>query len=58
MLMAIERLRTVSQLCRRGEPLDDENSPKDEFEKTAVKQLKAGKPWYDNVIVLPIDARF
>lgn len=30
-----------------GEPLDDENSPQDDFEKQAIGQLKAGKAWHE-----------
>lgn len=33
-----------------GEPIDDENTAKDDFEKAAVKQLKAGKSWHEEVI--------
>ena len=40
----------VRLLDASGDPLDDENSPRDAFEKAAVKQLKAGQPWYDNVV--------
>ncbi len=40
----------VRLLDATGEPLEDKNSPQDDFEKTAVKQLKAGKAWYDQVI--------
>jgi len=33
-----------------GEPLEDKNTAKDEFEKMAVKELKAGKGWYEEVV--------
>jgi hypothetical protein len=33
-----------------GDPIEEKNSPKDGFEKTAVKQLKSGKPYYETVI--------
>ncbi len=40
----------VRLLDATGEPYDDDNSPKDAFEKQAVKQLKAGKSYVDEVI--------
>ena len=33
-----------------GEPLNDENSPKDVFEKTSIKKLLAGKTWVEEVV--------
>lgn len=33
-----------------GEPYDEKNSPRDKFDKEAVKQLKAGKSYYEQVI--------
>lgn len=33
-----------------GEPYDDDNSPKDAFEKKAVSQLKSGKSYYEQII--------
>ena len=33
-----------------GEPIEDKNSPRDEFEKTAVAKLKAGDAYYDRVV--------
>lgn len=33
-----------------GEPLEDKNVAKDDFEKAAVAALKGGKPYYDQVI--------
>lgn len=32
-----------------GEPLNDENKPQDEFERTAIKQMLAGKQYYEQV---------
>jgi hypothetical protein len=40
----------VRLLDATGEPYDDDNSPKDDFEIQAVKDLKAGKPYVDQVI--------
>ncbi|MCH8043091.1 MAG: DUF3365 domain-containing protein [Planctomycetes bacterium] len=40
----------VRLLDATGDPIEDKNSPKDDFEKTAVKKLKAGAPYYDTVI--------
>ncbi|RMD82324.1 MAG: DUF3365 domain-containing protein [Candidatus Dadabacteria bacterium] len=39
----------VRLLDATGEPYDDDNVAKDRFEKEAVKQLKAGKSWYEQV---------
>ncbi|MFV0445525.1 MAG: DUF3365 domain-containing protein [Planctomycetaceae bacterium] len=33
-----------------GEPYDDDNAPKDDFEKAAIKALKAGKPGYEKIV--------
>ncbi|GAB4144841.1 MAG: hypothetical protein Tsb009_16690 [Planctomycetaceae bacterium] len=33
-----------------GDPIEEKNSPKDGFEKTAVKQLKSGKGYYETVV--------
>ena len=33
-----------------GEPIMDVNSPADDFEKEAIKQLLAGKPGYEQII--------
>ena len=33
-----------------GDPIEAKNSPKDEFEKKAVEQLKAGESWYEQVV--------
>ncbi len=32
-----------------GEPYDDKNVAKDDFEKEAVKQLQAGKDYFEQV---------
>jgi hypothetical protein len=32
-----------------GEPYDEANSPRDEFEKDAIAQLKAGKPYVEKI---------
>ena len=40
----------VRLLDATGEPYNDENVPIDEFEIRAVEHLKAGKPYYDEVI--------
>lgn len=40
----------VRLLDATGEPYDDDNSPKDDFEKRAVKELKEGKDYLDVVI--------
>ena len=39
----------VRLLDATGTPYDDENLPKDAFEKEAIKQLKAGKPTYEQL---------
>lgn len=38
-----------------GQPIQEENSPADSFEKEAIKQLKAGQAYYDQVV--EIDGR-
>jgi hypothetical protein len=40
----------VRLLDATGEPYDDDNTAQDAFEKEAVKQLKAGKPYYEQVV--------
>lgn len=40
----------VRLLDASGEPIDDENTAKDEFEKAAVKELKAGNSWHEEVV--------
>lgn len=39
----------VRLLDATGEPYDADNTPKDDFEKTAVKKLKAGDSWYEEI---------
>ena len=40
----------VRLLDATGEPYDPDNSPRDEFEKAAIKALKEGKPFYEQVV--------
>jgi len=40
----------VRLLDASGEAIDDDNLAKDDFEKAAVKELKAGKTWYEQEI--------
>jgi len=40
----------VRLLDASGEAIEDKNYPKDDFEKKAVKMLKAGKPYFDEVV--------
>ncbi len=40
----------VRILDATGEPYGEENVAKDDFEKAAVKEMKAGKAWYDQVV--------
>jgi hypothetical protein len=40
----------VRLLDATGQPYDDANSPRDDFEKAAVKSLKEGKPYYEQVV--------
>jgi hypothetical protein len=37
----------VRLLDATGEPYNDENRPRDEFEKKAIAALKSGKDWYE-----------
>jgi len=32
-----------------GEPIDEDNLAQDDFERTAIEKLKAGKPYYDRI---------
>ena len=41
----------VRLLDATGDPLEKNNSPKDGFEKAAVKQLKSGKAYYERVVL-------
>jgi len=40
----------VRLLDATGKPIDDENSPRDAFEKKAVEQLKAGQSYYEEIV--------
>ena len=40
----------VRLLDASGEPIDDENVAKDDFEKSAIKKLKAGESYVDEVV--------
>ena len=40
----------VRLLDAAGEPIEDKNSPQDEFEKNAVAALKSGKGYYEQVV--------
>jgi hypothetical protein len=40
----------VRLLDATGEPYDDDNTPRDDFEKDAVKKLKAGEKYVDVVV--------
>jgi hypothetical protein len=40
----------VRLLDATGEPYDDENSPREGFETKAVKNLKAGKDYYEQIV--------
>ncbi|HUG91169.1 MAG TPA: DUF3365 domain-containing protein [Planctomycetaceae bacterium] len=40
----------VRLLDATGEPYDDENVARDEFEREGIRQLKAGQPYYEQVV--------
>ncbi len=40
----------VRLLDATGQPYDDDNAPRDDFEKAAIAALKAGKPTYEQVV--------
>ena len=40
----------VRLLDATGQPYDDDNAPKDDFERTAVKKLKQGEAWYEEIV--------
>ena len=40
----------VRLLDATGQPYDDDNTPREGFEKKAVDSLKGGEAWYDEVI--------
>ena len=33
-----------------GDPIEAKNSPRDDFERAAVKQLKSGETWYEQIV--------
>src|SRR5262245_2308062 len=41
----------VRLLDATGQPYNEKNLPRDEFEKAAIAALKAGKPTYEQVVV-------
>ncbi len=41
----------VRLLDATGEPMEEANSPRDEFEKNAIAALKGGKNYYEQVVV-------
>jgi hypothetical protein len=40
----------VRLLDATGDPIVDENAPQDDFESEAIRQLKGGKPYYEQVV--------
>lgn len=40
----------VRLLDGSGQPINDDNKPKDEFEREAIKQMLAEKPYYEQVV--------
>lgn len=40
----------VRLLDATGQPIEKKNSPQDDFERGAVKALKAGKAWHEEVV--------
>ena len=40
----------VRLLDATGEPYDDKNTARDDFDREAIKQLKAGKPYYEQIV--------
>jgi hypothetical protein len=40
----------VRLLDATGEPYDADNTPRDDFEKAAIKALKEGKPFYEQIV--------
>ena len=40
----------VRLLDATGEPYNDENAPRDAFEKAAIKQLNKGESYYEQVV--------
>ena len=48
--MTKKKWHDVRLVDATGQPYEEANAPKDDFEKEAIKQLKAGKPYYDQVV--------
>jgi len=40
----------IRLLDATGQPYDEDNAPKDEFEKAAVAKLKAGGVWHEEIV--------
>jgi len=40
----------VRLLDATGEPIEENNAPRDEFERKAVKTLLSGQPYYDQIV--------
>lgn len=40
----------VRLLDATGEPYDEKNTARDDFDREAIKQLKAGKPYYEQIV--------
>ncbi len=40
----------VRLLDATGEPYDEDNAPRDEFEKMAIKKLKSGDTWVEEIV--------
>jgi hypothetical protein len=47
--MRQKKYHDVRLLDATGDPYDADNAPKDDFEKAAIKALKEGKPYYEQV---------
>src|SRR5262245_13116070 len=48
--MKVKGHHEVRLLDATGEPMDEDNLPKDDFEKSAIKQIQSGKSSVDQVI--------
>lgn len=40
----------VRLLDATGEPIEKKNTPRDDFEREAIKRLKAGDGWYEQIV--------
>ena len=40
----------VRLLDATGQPIEEKNAPQDAFEKDAVRELKSGKPWHEEIV--------